>query len=413
MRSLFITKNIPYPPVGGVALRNWQNMNILMNWGEVGVFSFSNWNPERKAIAGLSLWRHCNVVEARTGKESWARRFWWLRRFGHPEADWAYAQQGARELAAILSEFKPDVVIFEEVWLFRYLQTVRDFGCAIIFDEHNVEADIYQQKYSQANNLRSQLKFRRQYPQLLAMERAFLQIARQTWVCSQPDQKLLQARYNQPSFVVPNAVNVNSYELARNQQEPIPKGLNSEQSYLLFMGQLSYLPNTIAVEWLLSEIYPQLRSQLGDFTLLLVGRCPTAFMEAAAAADRNILVTGSVPDVRPYLAIARAMIVPLRQGGGTRLKILEAMASGCPVISTSKGSEGLEATHNQELLIADTTGDLIAEAVRMWQDPDLRSHLRQRALQLVQAQYSWEAAQRAIEKALVTDNIAPPLKSAV
>lgn len=393
VRTLFITKNVPHPPIGGVALRNWQNMNIMMKYGPVAVFSVSTWTPKHTSVPGITLWKHCNVALQRSFWEILERRFWWLRRRGHPEADWGYAHQAAQELDKVLREFQPELVIFEEVWLYRYLPVVKRHKCRIILDEHNVEADIFEQKYSSVESFRSQLKVKLQLPQIQSLEKDFVNQVDQVWVCSDEDMSLLQQLYGEqtPSYVVPNGVNVANYDHVRLGQCSPPQGLEEKNRNIIFLGQLSYSPNTVAVELLLNQIYPRIKELYPDCRLLLVGRSPTQPMLDAAEADTGIVITNWIADVKPYLAAAHLMIVPLLQGGGTRLKILEAFAAGCPVLSTTKGAEGLQARDGEQLLIRDGVEELVEGVSQLWSDPSLREKLAHAGHELVKAEYSWEA----------------------
>ena len=142
LRSLFITKEVPYPPKGGVSLRNWQNMNILAKYGEVAVFSAANWSPKRTELPQMDRWVHCNVEQQRSSRENLLRRLWWLFPQQHPDCDWPYSELAAEKLRQLIHNFQPDLVIIEQVWLYRYLPIVKQFPCRIIIDQHNVEAHL-------------------------------------------------------------------------------------------------------------------------------------------------------------------------------------------------------------------------------------------------------------------------------
>ena len=125
-----------------------------------------------------------------------------------------------------------------------------------------------------------------------------------------------------------------------------------------------------------------------NLRVLLVGKSPVAEIQAYANRP-GVTVTGGVPDVRPYYRRSWLQIVPLRIGGGTRLKIPESMAMGTPVVSTSIGAQGLDLRHNHDLLLADTPAAFAQETARAFHDPALRSHLEQEGLRTVQARLSW------------------------
>ncbi len=401
-RTLFIMKEVPYPPIGGVSLRNWQNINIMMKYGSVAVFSASNWSPKQTTLPGVEIWKHANVEKQLSGWEKLERRFWWLHPRRHPDADWGYTNAAARELDKLIIKFQPDVVIFEEVWVYPYLKVVKRHGCRIIFDNLNVESSLFEQKFSSAKTFRMKLRGKIQLPKVKSIESDFIQQADCIWLCSHSDESLLQELYGQvsPTHIVPNGINVTHYNGVRSDEYLPPKGLEDKDKNLLFLGQLSYAPNTVAAELLIEKIYPKLRKAYPNARLLLVGRNPTEFMLEAAKKDPGIIVTGSVPDVRPYLAAASVMVVPLIQGSGTRLKIVEAFAAGCPVVSTAKGAEGLNGKDGEHLLIRNSVEELVDGVCQIWSDPALGDKLAGCAYELVQREYSWEAVGGRVEEAV-------------
>ncbi|MBK1989589.1 glycosyltransferase [Sphaerospermopsis aphanizomenoides BCCUSP55] len=393
IRTLFITKEVPYPTTTGVSLRTWQNINIMMKFGQVGVFSASNWEPKNSSLPGVSIWKHCNVAEQRTSWEKFNTRLWWFNQSRHSDADWTYSQTAAEELNTLLTEFKPDLVIIEEVWLYPYLSVVKRHKCQIILDNLNIEASLWEQTHQTVKGLKAKFKANIELNHLKFIEKDFSNQAHQIWVCSQDDASLLRQLYGQvsPTQVIFNGINVFNYDSVRSGECSPPPELPNKSRNILFLGQLSYAPNTVAAELLINQIYPRLKQLYPDSHLLLVGRKPTQFMLEAAKKEPGIIVTGSIPDVKPYLAAASVMVVPLLQGGGTRLKIVEAFAAGCPVISTAKGAEGIKAIDGEHLLIRNEVEEIVQGICQLWSDPNLADKLAHSAYELVQAEYSWEA----------------------
>ncbi|MEA5510425.1 glycosyltransferase [Crocosphaera sp. UHCC 0190] len=404
IKTLFITREAPYPIFGGVRIRNWQNINIMMKLGPVGIFSAANWSLTPNVLSGITLWEHYNVEEQRSRWEQWERRLWWLRPSGHPDADWPYSKLAAQKLADLMTKFQPDIVIFEQVWLSRYLPIIKNYPCHIIFDNHNVEAHLFAQPDRSQEPLTAQLKANLRLAHLKQIEGELTRQSDQVWVCSQEDAHLLGEMYGKetPIYVVPNGVNIDNYQTIRLGQCSPPQDLEKTDHIIFYSGYLSYYPNTVAAELLIDEIYPKVKQKYSDCQLLLVGQFPTKKMLKSAQKDPDIIVTGTVPDVQPYLSLASVMVVPLLHGSGTRLKIIEAFAAGCPVISTAKGSEGIKAKDGQELLIRNTIGEIVEAIEKIWSQPSLRTKLTDNAYKLVQKEYSWEGNCQRIEKALAT-----------
>jgi glycosyltransferase involved in cell wall biosynthesis len=167
---------------------------------------------------------------------------------------------------------------------------------------------------------------------------------------------------------------------------------------LFFAATFGYLPNQVAAQLLIEQILPRLQEIYPDCRLILGGKSPTPYMLEAAKQNPGIVVTGLVQDIRPYLSISSVVIVPLLQGGGTRLKILEAFAAGRPVVSTTKGAEGLRVEDGKHLLIKNSIDELVAGVCELWADPDLGQTIAQNAYELVKAEYSWESVGKRVEQ---------------
>jgi glycosyltransferase involved in cell wall biosynthesis len=157
---------------------------------------------------------------------------------------------------------------------------------------------------------------------------------------------------------------------------------------LVYNGALTYAANYDAVQYFLERIFPQVKREVPQATLTVTGTTEGVAVSGLPKEDA-VVFTGYVDDIRTVVGRSTVCVVPLRQGAGTRLKILEAMALCTPVISTSKGAEGLEVVDGQHLLVADTPGDFAAQTVRLLQDAPLRRRLAQQALQLVHDRYAW------------------------
>lgn len=157
---------------------------------------------------------------------------------------------------------------------------------------------------------------------------------------------------------------------------------------LIYNGALTYSANYDAMRTFLAEIYPRIRQELPDVSLSITGSTKGVDLSALPL-DESVHLTGYVEDIRLPVAASAVCVVPLRQGGGTRLKILEAMALGTPVVATSKGAEGLEAVDGEHLLLADDPAAFAAATLRLLREPALRARLAANARRLVEARYDW------------------------
>jgi polysaccharide biosynthesis protein PslH len=170
----------------------------------------------------------------------------------------------------------------------------------------------------------------------------------------------------------------------------------------VFVGSMDWLPNIDGMLWFAEEILPLLRKQRPGCTVTIVGRRPDARLTALAAADPLITVTGTVDDVRPHLWGSRVAILPLRIGGGTRMKVYESMAAGVPMVSTAVGMEGLACTPGRDILVGDTPEAFAAHCMALLENRSLGVQIASSALSLVERECSWDSVARQFEDVLVS-----------
>ncbi len=391
-RCLVIVQVPPYPLTGGVALRNWQTLNLLQQLGEVAIFSIYKGPAQSSQFLseqGFSQFHYDIGKPDRSLLEKLKNRLGKIRPDGYVYTDWLYTHDGATALTTCLHDFQPTLVIFEELWLYPYLRVVETYAkstsCAIVLDNHNIEG--------QKEHYRAQ---HRHLQQIRYIEGQFSKRVNQVWVCSPADATQLTQLYGKDisTQVIPNSVQDKFYQSVRE-----AKVSQTVDYSLLFLGKFSYAPNEEAALILLNDIYPALQKRYPQAQLWLVGRDPTNKMKAAAQLP-NVHITGLVEDVRPYLEQASLMAVPLRQGGGTRLKLLEAFAAHCPVVSTTKGAEGLAVIDTEHVYLRDSLAGMVDAIDTIWRSPNQAQKLTSKAYQLFQTAYSWQATYHRICAAL-------------
>jgi glycosyltransferase involved in cell wall biosynthesis len=252
--------------------------------------------------------------------------------------------------------------------------------CRKILVLHNVAYVQYRRMMLVERNWRAKLSF---FMNWLFLKRATLRHARRFDKCvvvSELDRDIL--KQDGPDLditVAPGCVDTKSYPLLTDQPTT---------PTLLFVGKMSYSPNVDGAIFFCQEIFPLIKQRVPDAKLLIVGREPVSAVRALASDD--VTVTGYVESIIPYYQQARVSVVPLRAGGGTRLKIPESMALGRPVVSTTLGCEGLAVTHGENILIADAPADFAAQTVRLLNDEELRRRLIANGRQLVETTYDWQ-----------------------
>jgi glycosyltransferase involved in cell wall biosynthesis len=214
-----------------------------------------------------------------------------------------------------------------------------------------------------------------------AAERWYLRLADRVLTVSETDREAF-APFVDPGklTVIPTGVDVDYF-----QPMPVEETRNS----LVFTGSMDWLPNEDAILYFADAILPLIKQQCPEVCLEVVGRGPSRKLQALAETGKSIRLTGWVDDIRPFVARGSICIVPLRIGGGTRLKIFEAMAMGKAVVSTSVGAEGLPVQSGENILLADTSNDFADSVISLLRDSTKRKQLGTSARTMVQEKYSW------------------------
>ena len=259
----------------------------------------------------------------------------------------------------------------------------------LVVDSHNIDYELARQYARSGRSLAHRLYAAVNWRKLRREELSTYRNADGVYLCSAEDERrLLEAIPGARTAVVPNAADVDYYQ-------PRPADPPSDGRTVLFFGHLSYAPNVDGVIYFVQEIWPRVAEAHPEARLKLIGSKPTRALQQLAGP--RVELTGFVPDLRPHLAAAAAVVVPLRLGGGTRLKIVEAMAMGKAIVSTSLGAEGIEAVPGRDLLIEDQP-EAFAEALnRLLGDPGLATSMGQSARRLAVERYSWSRAAQALE----------------
>jgi glycosyltransferase involved in cell wall biosynthesis len=266
-----------------------------------------------------------------------------------------------------------------------------DMSKVVLF-QHNVETMIWRRHVEQSPDPLRKAYFRSQSDRMFSCERDLCRAAARVIAVSPLDAALMQQMFGVNAVSVPTGVDLDYFR--RPADAP-------HSTDLVFVGSMDWLPNTDGVHYFVREVLPLIRQRKPDCTLAIVGRAPTPDILALAQQDPLIQVTGTVPDVRPYLWGATASIVPLRIGGGTRLKIYESMAAGTATVSTTIGAEGLDVTHPDNIRLADTSQAFADECLALLLDAAQRQSVTAAALYLVSSRFGWDAITDEFEKLLV------------
>jgi sugar transferase (PEP-CTERM/EpsH1 system associated) len=292
----------------------------------------------------------------------------------------------------LLAQGSFDLVVCD--FLFPAVNLSRRLPCPAVIFTHNVESEIWRRHRATQRGAIARVLFGTQWRRMLRYEQRALGRFDLILAVSDADRDTFRSLYGRsmtaPVYVVPTGVDTEYFG-------PMP-GIIAAPKHLVFTGSMDWLPNEDGMLYFVREILPRIRQEEPATTLSIIGRSPTpAVRELAQAA--GIDVTGRVDDVRPHVARGSVYVVPLRIGGGTRIKIFEAMAMGKAVVSTTVGAEGLPVTHDHDIVLADEPEQFARAVVRLMRDAETRSALETRSRQTVE-RYAWPAVARELDVAL-------------
>jgi len=396
MRLLIVAVERPFPPLAGADLRNWQNLTAAATAAEVGlVYLTAAAGPEVPApqlpATGRppALWQR---LDPRPPAAVW--------RAGAPrtplDLDLTAASLAGFERA--LASFRPDTVLLSHTHLYPLAGRVKAAGLRLIVDMHNLESHLYRRLVPRRRLLKwlGRRLLETGPRRIAAVERRLMAEADQIWLCSAEDRaRLLQLGPPRAALqLVPNGLPPGRFQAAAPRAAP-PAG---RPPTLLFLGQLAYTPNGEAARYLI-RLLPRLRRRWPGLRLLLAGRTPgPRLVERARAAGAELLA--DPPDTAPLLRAADIMLVPLFAGGGTRLKVPEALAAGLPVVATRLAVEGLGLEAGREVLLAERAAEFERQIARLLEQPGLYAAMSAAGLAVVAARFAPERVAPQVEASL-------------
>lgn len=389
-RLLFLTPDLPYPPHQGAALRTYNLIKNLAPQHEISLLSFAEGPDTPKRVAALA--QYCAAVTtASPPHRSGAQRA--LSVLFSPLPDMAHrlpSMEFLNQLRMLLARERFDVVQAEALEMAQYGLAVKKGMSSpetrIIFDDINAEYVLQRRAFEadvrQPRRWLGALYSLIQWGKLQRYEAQVCRRVDDVVVVSQADREALRRLLPElKCAVVPNGVDTDYFEPADPRME--------SDLELVFTGKMDFRPNVDAVLWFVEAIMPIIREQLPDTSLTVVGRDPHRRLGALRNLPQ-VTVTGYVDDVRPHIARASVFVVPLKVGGGTRLKLLQAMSMGKAIVSTSLGCEGINVEQGRHLIVADDPTRFAGAVVELIKNPGRRRELGLAARSQACSQHDWK-----------------------
>jgi glycosyltransferase involved in cell wall biosynthesis len=400
MKILFILPYSPIPPTFGGALRVVHLIEQAARRHDVTVIAFG-WPEDEER---LRTFFRSRLREVRIVLRHWPRK---LRRLGqlyslftrhsffHLLANSPVMQEA---ITKILREERFDVVQVEFSHMGLYTLAT---DAVKILDAHNVEYENFRRMWEKNRSWLKRIHYRSEYKKFYHEEIDACLNFDTVFVTSDQDKNILDKDVPAiPKLVVPNGVESAYFT---------PTGEPFEPHSIVFTGAMSYIPNHDGILYFLEEVFPRIERVHADAKVYIVGSNPPKSVSRLARA--NVIVTGFVEDVRPYVRRSSVYVVPLRMGSGTRLKILEALSMKIPIVSTSIGCEGITVRHDESAMVADSP-ELFADAVvDLFSNAGRRARLIARGYDLVTTEYTWDIIGKRLD-ALYHEALASQRKSA-
>lgn len=386
LNILIVSPLFPYPTRSGFTTRVYNLARQLSMRHQVTVLSYTAAH-EGDDVAGLADQMSVRAVERTPPPPGMRKRLGQAltiasQRAYHCRAIHSSAMQDAIDDLCSTETF--DVIQLESsfLWAFRFPRNAR-----LVIDEHNLEYELFQRMCEGERSLPRRVFNRREYVRFRRFEEACWRGGDACVVTS--DREIDAVRScapDTPVTVVPNAVDLEYFA---------PSNTPTEPHTVIFSGNLHYRPNLDAARYFIDAIWPLVRGRYPDATLTLTGRSDG--IDTRSLMSPGVELLGQVPDVRPHARAAAVVIAPIRIGGGTRLKVVEALAMGKALVSTAVGCEGVAVSDGEHLLIADDATEFASRIFDVFENPALADELGQAGRRLMETQYSWGLAAGRLE----------------
>lgn len=401
MNVLFLTQIVPYPPHGGVLQRGYNLLKEMSRFGDVHLLAFLHPDtlPDEKLVeeSRAELGKYCRTVEYFS---LWPKLSKAHRLFGYlagavvpqPFSVLAHRSKAVRNaVQRCLGEEKIDIFHVDTIALAQYDN--RSILLPKVMTHHNIESKLMARRASVESNIAARYYLELQARRLAEYEaRQSLRFDMNIMMSELDAADLRQIAPGVTTAIVPNGVDIEYFRPRHGEEGPA----------LIYTGGMNMFANRDAVLFFVREIWPAVKQAVPDVVFYAVGQDPPPELRVLSEQDPQIKVTGYVQDIRPYVSRSAVYIVPLRVGGGTRLKVVDAMAQGKAIVSTSIGCEGIDVVSGNTIVIADEPRTFARNVIELLCDPVRRRQLGDAARALAETKYAWPGIGKQLHEAYLT-----------
>jgi glycosyltransferase involved in cell wall biosynthesis len=377
-----VDEEVPFPLNTGKRIRTFNLLKQLAQWHTITYLCYQNASTRLPDLKNVSFEQLPSPIVEQRG----AFFYWSLLKNIFSPRPYSVERHASgmmkAKVASLMHQHMYDLLHCE--WT-PYSENIKDWISKVpsVLAAHNVEAQVWQRLFMNERNIIKKLYTFLQWRKMDRYERRVSREYSEIMAVSNLDKDIFLSRYGCHNVsVIPNGIDATYFHPLDHPIKPYS---------MIFSGSMDWRPNQDGVRYLLKEIFPEIQRWLPEATVTIAGRNPPAWLEELSKKFRGVVLTGTVDDVRPYIAQGALYIVPLRIGGGSRLKILEALAMGKTVLSTSIGAEGLDLVNGEHLLIRDDPETFARTAVDLLLHPEEQAHLGGQGREKVLADYTWDS----------------------
>ena len=386
MKILIISNAMPYPTDTGEKIRVFNIIKHISQAHEVSLITQIMKQHEKQFIPELK--KYCSRVDTvLLRKHSNLEHMPGVIRYlisGEPlDNKFVFVDEMAEKIQKLTYSESFDIVQIEHSIMAPYIKAISMANNSKkVLTFHNIASVQYRRIFKIEKAISKKMRSFINWIQMKKWEAKFAMNFDLCVTMSDNEKQILQSENPKLNIaVIPNGVDVKNLQ-------PLP--VNFKTNNLLYVGKMDYQPNLDAVLYFVNKIFSLIKMQIKDAKFFIVGSNPTKEIKQLGK-DNDVIVTGYVNNIQPFYEQCAVSVVPLRAGGGTRLKILESMAFGRPVISTSIGCEGLDVCNNENIIISDKPEEFARKTIELLQNKDFREKISKNARNLVEHNYSWES----------------------
>jgi len=398
LRILWLSHLIPFPPKGGVLQRSYNLIKELSKYHEVDLLAFHQpslfapiYTSQQAGIdlATQELQKHCNYIEffdTPSLANKFTKYFTAVKSLFSKDPyniNWMKSAHYGAKIQSLVSNNNYDAVHFDTISLIPYLPLIGDIPC--VLDHHNIESHMLIRRAGKEKNFFKKFYYWQEGKRLEKYEKIYCEKFSFNITCSDLDSdRLKHISKNARVETIPNGVDIHYF-----QPHDVSHGATSKK--IIFIGRLNFYPNAEAVKFIARSIWPIVKTSIPNIECDLIGANPPQEVVELAKTDPHFAVHGFVDDILPYMERTTIYVCPIKDGGGTKLKVLDALAMGMPLVAHPIACEGIEVTNNHTVLFAETPQQFADKIKQLFDDPKFAENISENERKLIVEKYSYES----------------------